>query len=159
MNPDSPSDLVNDYCARGVFRATPLVPAKGETAAWQLHWFGGHVMRLALKADQVTLLPVLPPLSARSALYRELRTWLRKQQSADLPPHRRLDPARMALRTQNHRGDIETRLQSGFESPGSLTRHAIQLINALYHEFLNGPGRLEWIIEAFGLDADNPRLA
>lgn len=148
---------VDEFVARGVFRAEPAKVSRGETAAWNLRWFGGHVMRLAVGPRQVSVDPLLPSLPARSALYRELRAWLRSQQSAELPPHRRLDPARYAPELRNRGGDILLVLSA--DAPGDeRVRRAVQLVNAIYLDFLNGPGRLEWVTEAFGLDPDNPRL-
>lgn len=154
-------EAVDDFVARGVFRAEPAKVSRGETAAWSLRWFGGHVMRLAVAPRQVSADPLLPPLPARSALYRELRAWLRSQQSAELPPHRRLDPARYALELRNRGGDIllVLSLVPSADAPGDeRVRRAVQLVNAIYLDFLNGPGRLEWVTGAFGLDPDNPRL-
>ena len=60
---------------------------------------------------------------------------------------------------RNSRGQIRLSLGSDQEPLPALTNRAVQLVNALYHDFLGGPGRLEWVIEAFGLDPDNPRLS
>jgi hypothetical protein len=150
--------LIDDLVARGVFRATPLPAGKPGRAAWRITWFGGHTMRLQAGGREVLVDEVLPPLPVRSALYRDLRAWLRTQQSEALPAHRRLDPARYALEIRNRGGNVRLRLRSAREPLPVLTNRAVQLVNALYHDFLGGPGRLGWVIEAFNLDPDNPRL-
>jgi len=150
---------IDDFVARGVFRAdAPQVGAAGMTT-WHIRWFGGHVIKLAVSEREVSIAPLLPPLDARSPLYRELSAWLRAQQSAELPVHRRLDPARYTLDLRNRGGEIRLTLRVTGEAPDTLVRRAVQLVNAVYLDFLNGPGRLEWQIEAFGLDPDNPRLS
>ena len=88
-----------------------------------------------------------------------MRHWLKAQQSADLPAHRRLDPEQIALSIRNRAGMVRLALGSRCESPAELTHRVVQLVNALYLDFLNGPGCLEWVTEAFGLDPDNPRLS
>lgn len=144
--------------ARGVLRAKPLPTASTQDCAWQITWFGGHTMRVLVSPDQVQVEPVLPDLPARSPLYRELRAWLAVQQSPALPEHRRLDPERVQLAVRNRNGQIRLTLQSDTGLIQDLLTQTVQLINALYLEFLNGPSRLEWVTQAFGLDPDNPRL-
>jgi hypothetical protein len=151
--------LIDDLVARGVFRATPLKARTGDLAAWRLTWFGGHQMSVQVAAGMVRVDDVLPSLPAQSKLYRDLRAWLKAQQAEDLPAHRRLDPQRFALAVRNSGGHIRLSLGSGQEALPALTNRAVQLVNALYHDFLGGSGRLEWVTEAFGLDPDNPRLA
>ena len=151
--------LIDELAARGVFRATPLETGSAEAAAWRLTWFGGHQMRLQVGAGLVHVDDLLPPLPAQSSIYRDMRAWLKAQQAQDLPAHRRLDPRCFALAVRNSRGQIRLSLGSDQEPLPALTNRAVQLVNALYHDFLGGPGRLEWVIEAFGLDPDNPRLS
>lgn len=155
--------VIDDLVARGVFRATPLKVGAGETAltaaAWRIRWFSGHEMRLHATDHEVRVEEVLPPLPAQSQLYRDLRAWLKEQQSAELPPHRRLDPAHIALAVRNSGGKIRLSLRSNDEPLPALTQRAVKLVHALYMDFLNGPGRLEWVTEAFGLDPDNPRFS
>ncbi len=149
--------VIDDFVARGTFRAEGPQVGTGGTAIWRVHWFGGHVLTLRVGRRGIAVAPVLPPLSSRSTLYRELRAWLLAQQSADQPAHRRLDPAVYRLSVNNSAGDIRVCLKSD-AAPADVLCRAVQLIHALYLDFLNGPGRLDWVIEAFGLDPDNPRL-
>ncbi len=159
MTPDviAAQAVIDDFVARGIFRAEcPEVGPDG-TALWRVRWFGGHVLAVRIDRQGVTVAPLLPPLSARSALYRDLRAWLLAQQSEALPAHRRLDPAVYRLNVNNSAGDIRLSLKAD-ETPEVILRRTVQLIHAIYLDFLNGPGRLEWVTEAFGLDPDNPRL-
>ncbi|MBK9520752.1 MAG: hypothetical protein IPO13_03855 [Rhodocyclaceae bacterium] len=151
--------VIDDMVARGVFRAAPVKNDAGVVFAWRIKWFSGHEMRLAATDDEVKVDDVLPPLAAQSQLYRDLRVWLKAQQSADLPAHRRVDPTRIALKVKNSGGQIRLSLSSHSESSATLAKRMLQLIHALYLDFLNGPGRLEWVTEAFGLDPDNPRFS
>ena len=151
--------VVDEMVARGVFRATRLQVNSGEMPAWRITWFSGHQMRLHFSGQTIKVDQVLPPLAAQSQLYRDLRVWLKAQQSADLPAHRRLDPAVITLAVRNSGGQIRLSLSSHAETLPILARRTVQLIHALYLDFLNGPGRLEWVTEAFGLDPDNPRFS
>ena len=156
---DGAVSVIDDFVARGVFRAAPAAPARGELAAWQVRWFGGHLMRLAVSGQAAWVDDVLPPLSPHLGIYRELRKWLQAQQSEALPPHRRLDPAVFALDVRNRAGSVRIRLRSESAPASTQVGRLVQLVNALYFDFLNGPGRLDWVVEAFALDPDNPRLA
>ena len=60
--------LIDDFVARGVFRAAPLPAALGEMAVWRIVWFGGHTMRLTVRQDEAVIDAVLPRLPARSPL-------------------------------------------------------------------------------------------
>ena len=156
---DEAAALIDDLVARGVFRATPLQAGATGLAAWHLIWFGGHQMRLKVGVGKVQVEDLLPPLPAQSKHYRDLRAWSKAQQAEDLPAHRRLDPQHFTVAVHNSGGRIRLSLGSAEEPLPALTNRAIQLVNALYHDFLGGPGRLEWVTEAFGLDPDNPRLS
>ena len=163
--------VIDDMVARGVFRATPTrvgpsdtgrpigrkCPEEG-TPSWRITWFSGHAMTLHAGGDEVKMDGVLPPLPAQSQLYRDLRAWLKAQQGPDLPAHRRLDPALITLAVRNSGGRIRLSLSSQDEPLPVLTKRIVQLVHAVYLDFLNGPGRLEWVTEAFGLDPDNPRF-
>ena len=151
--------LIDDLVARGVFRAAPQPASRSGAAVWQITWFGGHVMRWEVAEGRIRVAPVLPDVSARSRIYRDLRVWLKTQQSPDLPPHRRLDPAQYDLVVSNRGGHVSLRLDAKKIEAAPLLNRAVQLVNALYHDFLNGPGRLDWVTEAFGLDPDHPRFS
>jgi hypothetical protein len=162
--------VIDEMVARGVFRATPRQVGAGETAigaievaSWRIKWFSGHEMRLHAfdhaANHEIRVDDVLPPLPAQSQLYRDLRAWLKEQQSADLPAHRRIDPAQITLAVRNSGGQIRLSLSSRDETLPALAKRAVQLVHAVYLDFLNGPGRLEWVTEAFGLDPDNPRFS
>lgn len=152
------SAAIDALVARGVFRAARAGEAR-EGGAWYITWFGGHVMRWEVAEGLVSIEPVLPPLAARSILYRDLRAWLKEQQSPERPEHRRFDPARYTVTLSNRGGRVRLALAGAGEAAPALMQRAVQLVHALYHEFLGGPGRLEWVIEAFELDPDNPRLS
>ena len=154
--------VVDDMVARGVFRAalqTTTTNAATRQLDWWITWFGGHQLRLKVDEHGVRFDHVLPPLAAQTQLYRDLRVWLNAQQSADLPAHRRIDPSQVKLALKNTGGAIRLSLNSQTQTAAQLTKRAIQLVHAIYLDFLNGPGRLEWVTEAFGLDPDNPRLS
>ena len=154
---ETAAQAVDDFVARGVFRADGPKRRAATTVVWAVRWFGDHMMTLSAGPASVAFDDVLPPLPAQSPLYRELRAWLRAQQAAELPAHRRLDPARWPLEVKNRGGRL--RIALGAQAPdGEAVRRLVQLVHALYLEFLGGPGRLHWVIDAFGLDPDNPRL-
>ncbi len=151
--------VIDDMVARGVFVATPVAARGAALLTWRIKWFSGHEMWLSAKDNEINVDEVLPRLAAQSQLYRDLRAWLKAQQSSELSEHRRIDPKRVKLTLKNTAGQLRLSLRSDCESLPALATRAVKLVHALYLDFLNGPGRLEWVIEAFGLDPDNPRFS
>lgn len=149
--------VIDNFVARGVFNAKGPQVGRDGVPTWQVLWFGGHVMAFTNHADETQVAPLLPALDARSRLYRDLRSWLIAQQSDELPPYRRLDPAQYALTLRNRGGAVSLSVRTAVE-PAERLRQTVRLVHAMYVDFLNGPGRLDWVTEAFGLDPDNPRL-
>lgn len=150
-------DLLDDYVARGVFQAQPDRARLDEAMAWTLRWFAGHPMRLSVgrrdAVSSITIEPLLPYLPARDPVYRELRSWLNARKSEDLPAHRRIAPD-IEVRLRNGKGSVSLLLISPALSLQELTDRAVQLVNAVYKDFLYLPGRMTWVSEAFQLDPD-----
>jgi hypothetical protein len=150
--------LIEEYVARGVFRAAPQ-PQRGSTEVYRITWFRDQVMMLEIdaKRNRACLIDVLPPITGRSLLDRQLRTWLRMRQAPGLPVHRRLDPTQLELKVSNRAGHMQIALTSLCGDLTTATRKLLLLVNELYLDFLAAPERFDWIQEAFDLDPDNLR--
>lgn len=99
---------------------------------------------------------VLPGIDSKSAMYRQLRAWLRDQQSGRLPAHRGLDPTRAKLSGYNRQGQLNLYLHSHDRDWPYATRRMVHLVNELYLDFLSDGRYYDWVVETFDLDPDNP---
>lgn len=150
--------LIEDYAARGVFRAAAQPPHPGKEI-FRIVWFRGQEMTLELdaRAKRVQLADVLPCITPRSRLDRQLREWLRGRTASELPAHRRIDPMQFQLKLSNRAGQMRLGIASASGDLSAATDKLLQLVNELYLDFLAAPERFDWIQEAFDLDPDNPR--
>ena len=151
--------LIDDYVARGVFRAAALQSGKGGRDNYRIIWFRNQTMGLEVDVGRgrVRLNEVLPPIAPRSKLYRELRAWLRSRESPELPAHRRIDPAQFRAAFHNSGGSVQLSVISETGDTTLAARKLLHLTNELYLDFLAGAERYDWIVEAFDLDPDNAR--
>lgn len=151
-------ELLQDYAARGVFRSFGAVDGGRQRAEFRSLWHRGHLFSWQFDRSRPSLrIPcVLPGVPADSAMYRELRAWLRERQSPDLPAHRRCDASRLRLRTYNRGGEVAltaTILDGDIE----YAVHAlVALVNELYLDFLSSGLYYEWLVDTFDLDPDWP---
>jgi len=151
-------NLIDEYIARGVFRAASL-PRQRNGEAFRLVWFQNQEMMLEAdeRRSQARLLNVLPTVTSRSTLDRELRGWLRARSDQKLPAHRRLDPAEMQAKLVNRAGQMQLTMTSLKGDVFPAVRKLLHLTNELYLDFLSAPERYHWIVETFELDPDNPK--
>jgi hypothetical protein len=152
-------NLIDDYVARGVFRAAALPPEKSGSEAFSLIWFQNQSMTLMIdhRRSEARLLNVLPALSPRTAMDRQLRAWLRARADKKLPEHRRLNPTQLQAKLTNRAGHMQLAVASLKGDALFATRKLLHLANELYLDFLSAPERYHWIAETFELDPDNPR--
>jgi hypothetical protein len=157
--PASVSALIENYVARGVFRAAALPSTRSGRETYRIRWFRNQTMHLDVDvpAGRVRLSDVLPPIAPRSKLDRALRAWLRSRESPELPAHRRLDPAQFQAGMRNAGGSVRFSVVSKTDDPTGAARKLLNLVNELYLDFLAAPERYDWITDAFDLDPDNPR--
>ncbi len=149
-------DILQEYAERGIFRGFSRAPAKG---SYRVLWLRDQLFEWrwndAKKSLRITC--VLPQVAPQSAMYRELRSWLKSRQDAALPDHRRCDAQRVALRPYNRGGSVALTLRSLDGDVEYLVRKMVSLVNELYVDFLSSGLYLDWQIETFNLDPDNPR--
>jgi hypothetical protein len=152
--------LLDEYAARGVFRVAQQPGQLGlGSEFFELVWFRNQTMTLELtaKPPRVRLVNVLPAITPRSRLDRQLRVWLTQRQADALPAHRRIDPANFALRLSRRDGKMTLELRSASADLVVATEKLVRLVNELYLDFLAAPERFDWVQDVFDLDPDNPR--
>lgn len=152
-------DILQGYTTRGVFRGLQRVQVGPRRARFRIRWFQERQLDLTVDttAARLALTSVLPGVDSKSTLYRDLRAWLERQQSGTLPAHRGLDPSRAVMRAYNRQGMLSLYLTSLDGDWEYATQRLVHLVNELYLDFLSDGRYYEWVVEAFGLDPDNPR--
>jgi len=158
-DPASVGALIEDYVARGVFRAAARPSSGSGREQYRIVWFRDQCMSLDVdtRRARASLSGVLPPVEPNSKIDRTLRAWLRSRQAPERPAHRRLDPDQFQTGLRNTAGHLKLSVVSKANDPILAARKLLHLANELYLDFLAAPERYDWIVEAFDLDPDNPR--
>jgi hypothetical protein len=137
--------VLQEYADRGLFRNFHADPKKGE---FRFIWMGHKPMRLQWRAGAAIFKDVLPNAPTRGVMYRELREFLKERAAADLPDHRRVDPARLEILCQNRQSQVSV----GLRIMGGTEEEAMRKLMLLMHElflFLNDRW-LDYMHEEFG---------
>lgn len=156
---DEIAAVLGDYAQRRVFRAISDPTSERGSTCFRFRWFRERefTLRVQPRGKRMRIEGVLPMVAPRSALDRDLRRWLASRQNAALATHRRLDPASIRARWTNTAGDMRLRFDVLDGDWGNATRKLVHLLNELYVAFLPSSAHLDWLVESFGLDPDNPR--
>jgi hypothetical protein len=149
-------EILEDYARRGVFRGFSRGPAAKRKAAYKLLWHRDRLFDLILDETRRTLrfplvLPDVPP-----DMYRELRRFVEARQTDEYPAHRRIDPARARIRCSNRAGQVAIAIETLDGDYAYAVRKLIHLVHEIYLAFLIDGPYFEYMVEAFGLDPDNP---
>ena len=151
------ADLLRGYLDRGVFRSLGAPEPRGDRVAFTIVWHHGRTFRLVLRTRQrlVAFPELLPRVPARSPMMKELRIFLRQFESPEMPPHRRIDPAKGQLRVEtNPKGaSIGVAVRAGEWE--YCTRKLIHLAQEIYLVFLPDGPYQDYRIEKLGLDPDS----
>jgi hypothetical protein len=96
---------------------------------------------------------VLPKVRSGSEMYARLKAFLKSRQDAELPEHRRIDPAKARVSCANRSGNVSMTLRFKGD-PEYAVRRFVDLVQEIYLSFL--PDYFEYQVEAFDLDPDYP---
>ena len=153
---ESVTRRLRQYAERGVFRGFSPVDVRAGKASYRILWHRGRVFELALDTKKGTLrfACVLPEVPPDSEMYRAFKTFVRSRHSADLPEHRRIDPARADVRPYNRTGDIALTLRVLDGDFDYGTQKLVHLVHEIYLEFLADGRYRDYMIEHLGLDPD-----
>jgi hypothetical protein len=119
-------------------------------------WHHDRFYELVMDAAKGTLrfpslLPGVPPDSELNANF---KAFVEEKHSAELPEHRRIDPARAQAKCVNRNGSVSvtlTVLNGDFEYG---TRKLIHLVDETFKNFLCDGPYYEYLVEELGLDPD-----
>lgn len=155
---DQVGDLLEEYASRGMFSGFSRQGVKAGKSEYRVLWHRRQLFQWvwddAKQALRISC--VLPAVPANSAMYRELKSWLKARQDEALPEHRRCDAGRVAIRTYNRGGDVALTLRSLDGDVEYLVRKLVSLVNEIYLDFLSSGLYFDWLVETFDLDPDHP---
>lgn len=157
VNPAGVAETVlRGYVDRGVFRSLGAPAPRGAQTAFTLVWHHGRSFRLIVDrtARTVSFPAVLPAIPARSPMLGELRRFTRQFTSADLPPHRRVDPAKGHLRLTSRPAGVSLSLTVVRGEWEYCTRRLVHIAHEIYMVFLPDGPYQEYRVEKLGLDPD-----
>jgi hypothetical protein len=150
------NEVLEGYAKRGVIRGLGTQSLGGGRAVFTLLWHHGREFELLLDPRRGTLrFPVLlPEVPARSAMDRELRSFVRSRHDGALPEHRRVDDSRAEVRVFNRGGDLSLtlKLKNGDLEYGA--RKLIHLVHEIFMDFLYDGRWRDYMEQHFDLPPD-----
>ncbi len=152
------AETLEGYARRGVFRGFSQEPdGDGGKAIFKLLWHRNRVFELVFEAEKNTLrFPlVLPNLAANSAMYRELKAFIKARQAVERPEHRRIDPRKAQVQAGNRGGQASLTLRIKDGDDEYATRKLIHLVQEIYLTFLLDGRYYDYMVENFDLDPDH----
>jgi hypothetical protein len=125
--------VLRAYADRGVLRRFQTLGSKPERDFGFL-WLNHKPLRLQWKPDEQTIVfkDFASNIPARSAMYREIRAFLEGRTEADLPAHRRVDPAEFELICQNRKSQLSIGLKILNGSEEAATRKLMLVIHETF---------------------------
>lgn len=125
---------LQDYADRGVFRGLAEQPARGGRRRFSFGWLAPAPFTLLYDpaAGTLTFRDLLPNVGSRSPLAAALRKFIRGRTSAELPPHRRIDPRRAGVRCSIRRGALTVEVVAKPSHHGYGVNRAVNLVNELF---------------------------
>ena len=144
------------YAQRGIFRAYGDRPAPREQIQVSFRWHTEVPINVVYHAGtrELTFRDLLPDVGGHSAMYRHLKQFLRERTSQDLPPHRRIDPRKVAVRLRPRAGKVSLIVSLEESDVEYGVRKAVNLIHELFVSFLRDPLYFSYMVQHFGLNPD-----
>jgi hypothetical protein len=148
--------ILEGYAEKALFRGFSAHPRGSGKATYRMVWHYDRPFELLLDVGGKTLRfpAVLPGVPARSAMYRELRSFLKVRQTDELPEHRRVNPAQARLALSNQRGAVSLTLTVKDGDFDYATRKMIHIVHEIFMVFLVDGPYFEYMVEQLGLDPD-----
>ena len=129
------------YADRGVFRSFSTGGARGGKRKFSFDYLSPRRIELVFdpRTGSLTLPRLLPNAPADSPIYRDLKAFVRSRTLPEVPDHRRIHPARAALRCSNRKGWVTLKVVPADGDVAYACRAAVKLIGEVFLGFLNGP--------------------
>lgn len=106
-------------------------------------------MRFEARRSALVFVDLLPGVPYPSEMDRALRAFVAGRGNADLPAHRRIDPAKVSCRCRNRGGKVSIEVRCLDGDLEYAAGKAVKLVNEIFLNFLAGPYD-GYMIEHFG---------
>lgn len=140
------------FSNRGVFEGFSEGEATHERLRFKLVWLQNKRFEILVDLTKRTVaVPmVLPNVPARSLLDRNWRRFVKDCTSAEKPPHRRIDPAKIATDCVKSRGALGVRFALLDDDVDYALQRLLHLVHETYVLFLLEGIYLDYVVEQFG---------
>lgn len=144
------------YAERGVLRGFSRGASRRQRTTFLLRWHHDHVFECLLDRRRRTLRfpALLPGAASHDALVGALREYVAARHAPERPEHRRIDEARARAQVRRSGDDLSLTLHVEDDAFEYGTRKLIHLVQEIFLDFLLRGEHYEYLVEAFGLDAD-----
>jgi hypothetical protein len=148
--------ILQGYAEKSVFRGFSAHPEGDGKATYRMVWHQDRPFELLLDVPGKTLRfpALLPGVPARSPMYYELQAFLKSRQTAEMPEHRRVNPAKARLTSSNQRGVVSLKLTVKDGDFDYATRKIVHIVHEIFMVFLVDGPYFEYMVEQLGLDPD-----
>jgi hypothetical protein len=147
--------VLREYSEKALFRGLVVGRAINGKARFSFAWHHDRTFELVLNTHKYTLQieRLLPGVD--QAMYEELKRFLAVRQGNEYPPHRRIDPARAALRSSLRSRNVGITMSlKRPEDYEYATRKLVHLVHEIFLGFLIDGAYYEYMVENLGLDPD-----
>ena len=146
------------YANLGTFRSFAETDRRGRATVFRFVWFRDLTFTVTFLPDARRLVfqDLLPGVPARSAMDRELRSFLTDRHARDLPEHRRIEARKLDVRALNRGGSVSLvcTIKGGHAVYG--VRKAVNLVHEIFTIFLSDGRYAQYQVEHLRL---NPEMA
>ncbi len=142
---------LREYADRGVFRGFGASEGRRGNLECRFLWHAPdpHRLRFEPRRSALVFVDLLPGVPYPSDMDRELRRFVAGRSNADLPAHRRIDPAKASCRCRNRAGKVSIEVRCLDGDYEYVAGKAVKLVNEIFLNFLAGPYD-GYMIERFG---------
>ncbi len=129
------------YADRGVFRSFSAADVRGGKRKFSFEYLSERRIDLVFdpQTGSLTFPRLLPNVPVDSRIYRDLKAFVRSRTLPDFPEHRRIHPARAAVKCANRKGCVTLKIVPVSGDVEYACRSAVKLIGEVFLGFLNGP--------------------
>jgi hypothetical protein len=137
--PSQVKKVLASYAERGVFRSFSQVAGERGKAEFRFHWLWNLPFHLTFDPTKATLSfrRLLPGIVRGSQIETELKTFIDSFADEARPEHRRIDAARLSLRSSNQRGTVTLTFRILGSDCEYGVRKAVNVVNEIFLELLN----------------------
>lgn len=148
------SDVLRGYAERGVFRSFSEGPRRGGKTTFKMLWHYQRVFRLDLDsaAGTIGFPALLPGVPARSPMLKDLKAFLHRFETDEVPPHRRIDRSKARLQITARAGSVSLALSVKNGELEYCARRLVHLAQEVFMIFLPDGPYYEYRVEQLGLD-------